>query len=61
EALVVPVAIDNSWKMVRYGQFPLNTFIAMKWEVLKPIEPDGRPLDDVVKDAETAIRQKLKQ
>jgi len=56
EALVVPIAINDSWKMVRYGQFPLNTFIAMQWEVLTPIEPAGRSVDDVVKEAEDAIK-----
>ena len=44
DALLVPVAISNSWKMVRYGLYPLGTFIAMRWEVLTPIEPDGHPV-----------------
>src|ERR1700761_1741675 len=48
DALVVPVAINNSWKMVRYGQFPLNTFISMSWQVLTPIETAGRKADEVV-------------
>src|ERR1700761_6961804 len=33
EALIVPIAINNAWKMQRYGSFPLNTFIRMTWEV----------------------------
>jgi 1-acyl-sn-glycerol-3-phosphate acyltransferase len=61
EALIVPIAINNSWKMVQYGQFPLNTFIAMSWEVLTPIEPNGRPADELVKGAEYAIKEKLGQ
>jgi|SRR3569833_1504052 len=61
EALIVPVAIDNSWKMVRYGQFPLNTFIAMTWNVLPPIDPTGKSVDEAVKEAEDAIRAKLGQ
>jgi len=58
-ALVVPIAIDNSWKMVKYGIFPLNTFIAMRWEVLSPIEPMDLSAETVVKAAEEAIRTKL--
>jgi len=46
---------------VRYGVYPLNTFIAMTWEVLTPIEPAGRTADDVVKEAEVAIRKNLGQ
>ncbi|MGN6641124.1 MAG: lysophospholipid acyltransferase family protein [Mucilaginibacter sp.] len=61
EALIVPVAIDNSWKMVQYGSFPLNTFIAMSWEVLQPIEPDKRPVDELVKEADAAIKTQLGQ
>ncbi|MFI5162193.1 MAG: lysophospholipid acyltransferase family protein [Sphingobacteriales bacterium] len=56
-ALLVPIAIKNSWKMVRYGQFPLNAFTAMSWEVLTPIESEKRPADGLVVEAEAAIRQ----
>lgn len=59
EALVVPIAINNSWKMVRYGFFPLGTFIPMSWEVLPPIEPSGRPVEEIISEAETAIRAKV--
>jgi 1-acyl-sn-glycerol-3-phosphate acyltransferase len=56
EALIVPIVIKNAWKMVRYGSYPLNTFINMSWEVLPPIEPGKRPLEEVVKEAEESIR-----
>jgi 1-acyl-sn-glycerol-3-phosphate acyltransferase len=58
EALIVPIAID-SWKMVQYGNYPLGTFVRMIWEVLEPIEPSGRPTEEVVKEAEDRIRTKL--
>src|SRR5690606_9546979 len=57
--LVVPVAINNSWQMVRYGFFPLNTFTRMSWEVLSPIEPQGLDPEDVVAQAEARIREKI--
>ena len=56
EALIVPIVIKNSWKMVRYGKYPLNTFIRMTWEVLPPIEPEKRPVEEVVKEAEDMIK-----
>lgn len=59
-ALVVPVAINNSWQMVRYGMFPLNTFTHMSWEVLPPIDPQGRLPEDVVAQAESSIRGKVR-
>jgi 1-acyl-sn-glycerol-3-phosphate acyltransferase len=59
EALLVPIAIKDSWKMIQYGQYPLNTFTPMTWEVLSPIEPAGRPMEDLVLEAENAIRAAL--
>ncbi|HTD41091.1 MAG TPA: lysophospholipid acyltransferase family protein [Mucilaginibacter sp.] len=61
EALIVPIAINNAWKMVRYGVYPLNTFTRMTWEVLSPIEPDKRPIDEVVTEAEASIQKALGQ
>lgn len=59
-ALIVPVAINNSWQMVRYGFFPLNTFLSMSWEVLPPIDPQGQSPEDVVAEAEARIRSKIR-
>ncbi|RWY52558.1 lysophospholipid acyltransferase family protein [Mucilaginibacter gilvus] len=56
EALLVPVAIKNSWKMIRYGLYPLNTFTPMSWEILEPIEPGKTPIDELVKEIEDRIR-----
>jgi 1-acyl-sn-glycerol-3-phosphate acyltransferase len=58
EALLVPIAV-NSWKMVQYGNFPLGTFERLTWEILEPIEPSGKPVDEVVKQAEDAIKESL--
>jgi 1-acyl-sn-glycerol-3-phosphate acyltransferase len=61
EALIVPIAINNSWRMNQYGMYPLSTFERMTWEVLEPIEPTGRTPDDVVKEAENRIKTYLHQ
>lgn len=61
EALLVPIAIKNSWKMIQYGQYPLNTFTAMTWEVLSPIEPAGRSVEELVLEAENMIRARLQE
>ncbi|MGJ1432329.1 lysophospholipid acyltransferase family protein [Sphingobacterium spiritivorum] len=59
-ALVVPIAINGSFEMVKYGMFPLNPFTKMSWEILQPIEPAGRTAEEIVKEAELAIRAKVK-
>lgn len=37
-ALVVPITINNSWKMFRYGKFPMGLGNHIKLKVHKPIE-----------------------
>lgn len=37
-AVIVPVTINNSWKMLRYGKFPLGLGNHLKFTVHKPIE-----------------------
>src|SRR5690606_33415812 len=59
-ALIVPIAINNSWKMMQYGYFPLGTFNAMTWEVLDPISIEGKDIEEAVYQAELAIRKRVK-
>ena len=56
DALVVPVAITGSWKLTRFGVFPLSFGEKMSWTVLEPIEPSGRTPDEILQDAESAVR-----
>lgn len=56
-ALIVPIAIKGSWKLVQYGAFPLSFGEKMSWEVLSPIEPSERSIEEVVLNAEQAIKK----
>ncbi|MEJ7557269.1 MAG: lysophospholipid acyltransferase family protein [Pedobacter sp.] len=56
-ALIVPVAIENSWKIVKYGTYPLRVGERLRWTVLKPIEPNGNKPEDVVQEVELAIKK----
>jgi 1-acyl-sn-glycerol-3-phosphate acyltransferase len=55
-ALIVPIAISGSFNVVKYGSFPLNTFLKMSWEVLKPIEPKGKTVEDLIQELENEIK-----
>jgi 1-acyl-sn-glycerol-3-phosphate acyltransferase len=55
----VPVAIEGSWKFVRYGSFPLSFGEKMSWTVLEPIENIDKPLEEIVLMAESQIRAKV--
>jgi 1-acyl-sn-glycerol-3-phosphate acyltransferase len=61
EALLVPIVINNSWKIVKFGIFPINTFIRTTVDVLPPIEPGKTPAEELVLEAENRIRQALGQ
>lgn len=55
-ALIVPIAIENSWKIVRHGLIWLEAFHPLTFTVLTPIEPTGKPFEDIVKEAEMAVK-----
>ncbi|TWR29759.1 1-acyl-sn-glycerol-3-phosphate acyltransferase [Mucilaginibacter pallidiroseus] len=61
DALLVPIAITNSWKLVQYGMYPLNTFTKLTWEVLEPVEPSSGLIDELIKGIEDRIREKVEQ
>ena len=58
-ALIVPVAIQGSWKLVQFGKFPLSFGEKISLSVLAPIENSGIPLEEIVVMAEDAIRGEL--
>lgn len=60
DALVVPIAINGSYKMVKWGIFPLRPLTTMTWEVLDPIDKDGLTVEEIVLAAEKIIREKVK-
>jgi len=38
DAIVLPITINNSWKTLRYGQFPMGIGAKITYDVHKPIE-----------------------
>jgi 1-acyl-sn-glycerol-3-phosphate acyltransferase len=55
-ALVVPVTINHSWKLFRYGKFPMPAFVQPTWDLHPPIEPAGRPAEEVLAEVERLIK-----
>lgn len=60
-AQVVPVAIENSHKIVQFGSFPLGIGLSLKWTVLPPINIMEKNPEEIVGEAEYAIKRHLKQ
>ena len=58
-ALLVPVSINNSWKMQRYGQFPYGIGAYLKFKVHQPIENSGDS-DQIIQQVEEAVTKGVK-
>lgn len=58
-ATIVPIAIKGSWEMTKKGSFPLLPFNRITWTVLNPIERAGKTIEEMVSEAENAIRTSI--
>ena len=55
-ALIVPISINNSWKMLQYGKFPFGIGVHMKLQVHEPMDIRG-DADEQIQKMETVITQ----
>ena len=58
-ALVVPISINNSWKMLRYGKFPNGIGNNLTFEVHKPLEI-SEDLDAMVAQTERSVNSGIR-
>lgn len=58
-AVVVPVTINNSWKMVRYGKFPLGIGNYITHTVHQPLKVSDYTPKEIIKTVETQIIQAI--
>ena len=59
EAYVVPITINNSWKIFRYGKYPLGVFSPLTLEVHEPISLKETDLKQVLEKTEQVIKSKI--
>lgn len=53
-ALIVPISINNSWKLVRYGKFPMGLGAKVTFDVHEPIKNEG-PIEELIPKIEMAV------
>ena len=58
-ALVVPISINNSWKLLKYGKFPMGLGTHMTFDVHPPIENSGKP-EELIEKVEASIKAEIK-
>jgi 1-acyl-sn-glycerol-3-phosphate acyltransferase len=59
-AYVVPISINNSWKIFRYGLFPIGLGNKLTFTVHKPIAVRDFTFDEIMKQTESTIVQGIK-
>ncbi len=56
---IVPLSINNSWRLVRKGAFPLGVGIKVTMEVHEPIKSDSLTFPELLEKTENTINEAL--
>ncbi len=59
DSYVVPITINNSWKLVRYGNFPMDLGVKLIFEVHEPIRSNSMPFEELFKMTEKVIKDSV--
>ncbi|MBL7558612.1 1-acyl-sn-glycerol-3-phosphate acyltransferase [Olleya sp. YSTF-M6] len=60
-AIIVPVTINNSWKNLRYGKFPMGIFNNITFTAHKPVKlNDFNTTQELLNHIETTIKNSIK-
>lgn len=55
DALVVPLTINNSWKLFQYGKFPLGIGVHIKLKVHEPVPANSMDAESLIAKVERTI------
>ncbi|WP_418649396.1 lysophospholipid acyltransferase family protein [Tenacibaculum aestuariivivum] len=58
-AYVVPLTINNSWKVFKYGKFPLGLGSPIKIITHKPIKVGSLPFNELIASVESTIKESI--
>lgn len=59
DAYVLPISINNSWKMQRYGMFPIPMFTHLKFYAHPAIKVSEHSPEELIEKVETLIKSKI--
>jgi 1-acyl-sn-glycerol-3-phosphate acyltransferase len=58
-AYVVPITINNSWKLLQYGGFPMALGIKITIDLHKPIKANAMPFTELFESVEQQIKSTI--
>ena len=59
DGYVVPLTINNSWKVFKYGKYPLGLGSPITITTHKPIKVDSLPFDELIAKVEKEIKKDI--
>ncbi|MGH2666614.1 lysophospholipid acyltransferase family protein [Flavobacterium sp.] len=59
-AYIVPISINNSWKMVRFGPFPMGLGNKLRFTIHEPIAVKNYSFSEIMEKTENAVVQGIK-
>jgi 1-acyl-sn-glycerol-3-phosphate acyltransferase len=59
-AYVVPISINNSWKMVRFGAFPMGLGNQLTFTIHEPLAVKDYAFEELIQKTEAAVVSKIK-
>ena len=59
DGFVVPLSINNSWKVFKYGKFPLGLFSPITIITHQPVKINSLPFEELIENIETTIKSNI--
>ena len=59
-AVVVPISINNSWKLVKFGAFPMGLGNRVEFIIQEPLVVKDYPFEELMEKAEKAVVQSIR-
>ena len=60
DAYFLPITINNSWKMTKFGTFPLGLGTRLEFTIHKPMKISEHPFEEIFEKTETIITKHIK-
>ena len=60
DAYFLPITINNSWKMTKFGTFPLGLGTRLEFTIHKPMKISEHPFEEILEKTETIITKHIK-
>lgn len=56
---IVPITINNSWRLLKYKGFPIPLGITIDFKIHKPIPVNSMSFEELIKKTETTIKKEI--